>query len=179
MTSPFLGEIRIVGFNFAPRNWAFCRGQIQAIQQNVALFSLLGTTYGGNGQTTFALPDLQSRAPIHFGQGPGLTDRFLGEQDGEEVVTLTVSEMPSHAHPALAGAPPTTGTPGPTVTWAPSTTPLYGGLLPGAPAKTATSRSVDPAALLLGGGGQPHSNLPPLLAMNYIICLAGVFPARN
>lgn len=98
MSQPFLGEIRMGGWNFAPRGWALCNGQILPIAQNTALFSLLGTTYGGNGQTTFALPDLRGRVPMHWGQGPSLTPRTLGEQGGSETVTLTTSEMPQHTH---------------------------------------------------------------------------------
>ena len=124
MSNPFVAEIRIVSFNFAPRGWAFCNGQIMPLSQNTALFSLLGTTYGGNGQTTFALPDLQGRAPLHPGQGPGLSLYSLGEMSGTETVTLLTSEMPAHNHqefgsntqptqqsplgsPRLTGSPPT------------------------------------------------------------------------
>src|SRR3712207_3315813 len=98
MSEPFIGEIRMVGFNFAPRGWATCDGQLLSIAQNTALFSLLGTTYGGNGQTTFALPDLRGRAALHQGQGPGLTNRVIGEASGTETVTLTTNQMPSHSH---------------------------------------------------------------------------------
>src|SRR5262245_2996958 len=108
MSQPYIGEIRMVGFNFAPLGWALCNGQLLAISQNTALFSLLGTTYGGNGQTTFALPDLRGRIPIHQGQGPGLSNRVLGEVGGQESVALTSQQMPAHTHALLASPSPGT-----------------------------------------------------------------------
>lgn len=183
MSDPYIGEIRPFGFNFAPRNWAFCRGQILAISSNTALFSILGTTYGGNGQTTFALPNLQSRVTVGMGTGPGLSTYVLGEQTGEENHTLLTSEMPAHTH-----APYTRVKPG---TADGRRVPASGDYLtrlnvaanaPGltwlaAPLTNATT--LHPSAIGLTGGNQPHSNLQPTLAINYCICLNGVFPARN
>ncbi len=171
MASPFIAEIKMFGGNFAPRNFAFCNGQILAIAQNTALFSLLGTTYGGNGQTTFALPDLRNRAPLHPGQGPGLSDRLLGETGGEDNHTLTTQEMPAHTHTVNAsttGAPSTSPTnrfPGqvPTLN-------LYG---------TATDATMAAGSVATVGGGLPHENRQPFLYVNFIIALQGVFPSRN
>src|SRR3954465_13916452 len=118
MATPFIGQISLFGGNFAPRGWAFCKGQLLAISQNTALFSILGTTYGGNGQTTFALPDLRGRVPIHFGQGPGLSSYALGETGGAETTTLTVNELPAHTHavsPRASNNAQTTNRPGGTI----------------------------------------------------------------
>lgn len=155
---PFLGQIIIVPYNFAPRGWAFCNGQILAISQNMALFSLLGTTYGGNGQTTFALPDLRGRFPMSEGQGPGLSGRALGEVSGAEAVTLTVAETPQHAHALPEVQVRGTGTPAV-------------GAAAGGDRGTATTSGV--------GGAQPHNNMPPYLVLNYVIALQGIFPSRN
>jgi microcystin-dependent protein len=171
MSEPFLGEIRMFGGNFAPRGWAFCNGQILSIAQNTALFSLLGTTYGGNGQTTFALPDLRGRSPMHWGQGPGLTNRTLGERSGTEAVKLTRSQMPAHSHEMRA-----TGTP------ANSVAPVNRLLAVGGNQYQATwdqatvmsSRSIGPT-----GSDQPHANMHPYLAVSFIIALEGIFPSRN
>jgi microcystin-dependent protein len=167
VAEPFLGSIIIFGGNFAPRGWAFCSGQILPINQNTALFSLLGTTYGGNGQTTFALPDLRGRAPLHFGQGPGLANYDLGQVGGTENVTLLAGQMPAHTHaqPATAGDE-TTNRPNAAV-------PARGGVYAGAPDGS------NLAATTSAGGGQPHANVPPYLALNYIIALEGIFPSRN
>ena len=174
MSEPFIGQISIYGFNFAPRGWAFCNGQILSIAQNTALFSLLGTTYGGNGQTTFALPNLQSRVPIHFGQGPGLSAYSLGEQAGTETVTLTQQEMPQHTHTATTAVArtgssrfPLNNLPatGPDNNWDPT---VFQGTL--APNFITNS---------LTGGSQPHSNIQPFLALNFCIALEGIFPSRN
>jgi microcystin-dependent protein len=176
MATPFIGEIRMFAGNFAPRGNAFCNGQILSIAQNTALFSILGTTYGGNGTTTFGLPNLQSRAPLHMGQGPGLTSRLEGEQGGEETVTLLTTQIPAHTHQAsgLAAAGGQTSPAG--ATWATTGTarnpvPLY------APAPSNTT--MNPAALALTGGGQPHENMPPFLTINFIIGTQGIFPPRN
>ncbi len=172
MADNFLGEIRIVGFNFAPRGWAFCNGQLLPISQNTALFSLLGTIYGGNGQTTFALPDLRGRVPVHFGQGPGLSNYDQGEITGTEAVTLTTNELPAHAHsvsPLTSKAEETTNRPDgayPTVGGIYAST--QNGAAPMAPTPSAAT-----------GGNQPHSNLQPLLVMNFVIALTGIFPSRN
>jgi microcystin-dependent protein len=170
---PFVAEIRIVPFTFAPKGWAFCDGQLLPLSQNTALFSLLGTTYGGDGKSTFALPNIQGSSAMHPGQGPGLSQRFLGEMGGEESVTLLVSEIPAHSHTANAvGVLSTTA--------APST-------------QTALARSVNGSAYAAGGGAVqqlafqalppaggslPHNNLQPYLTLNYIIALQGVFPQR-
>jgi microcystin-dependent protein len=156
------------GGNFAPRGWAFCNGQLLSIAQNTALFSLLGTTYGGNGQTTFALPDLRSRAPVHFGQGPGLTNRDLGEQGGEETHTLITTEMPAHSHPAGANnSGQTTNRPADAVA-------ARGGAY-----ASSADTSMGPASSPPAGGSQPHNNMQPYLAINYIIALEGIYPSRN
>lgn len=178
MTQPFIGQIQPYGFNFAPKNWALCNGQIMSIAQNTALFSLLGTTYGGNGQTTFALPNLQSRVPMHYGSFAG-NSYALGEEAGEEQVTLLNSELPMHSHGFLgsSGAASTTavgqnqvlatstgGSGQPDNFYAPDSSPL----LP-----------LNPNSIQPTGGNQPHSNLQPYLAINWCICLYGIYPSRN
>jgi microcystin-dependent protein len=170
MTNVFIGEIRIYGFGFAPRGMALCNGQIMQIAQNTALFSLLGTTYGGNGQTTFGLPNLQSRVPLHQGQGPGLSQYVLGEETGTETVTLLQSQMPSHNHLANASNnDPTDATPQNNV---PANIPA------GGYAATANT-NMNPSMIGLSGGNQPHANLQPLLVLNFCIALVGIFPSRN
>jgi microcystin-dependent protein len=169
---PYLGEIRIFGGNFAPLGWAFCAGQMLPIAQYDALFSLLGTTYGGDGQTTFGLPDLRGRAPIHAGQGPGLTNRTPGEMSGSETITLTQSQLPAHTHALLASPDPGTST-GPTDgVWAASST----GDKQYAPAP---DTGMNPATISATGGNQPHENRHPFLAANFIICLEGIYPPRS
>lgn len=180
MAEPFIGQIMLVGFNFEPRGWAFCNGQLLSISQNTALFSLLGTTYGGNGQTTFALPDLRGRAAVGFGQGPGLSNYDLGEVTGSETVTLTVGQMPAHSHlvganaanatvasPSGADLAKTVDSTGRTSFNTYSTPPMT------APV------TLDPATIQQSGGSQPHSNIQPVLGLNYIIALQGIFPSRN
>jgi microcystin-dependent protein len=171
VSDPFVAEIRIFAGNFAPRGWAFCNGQVLPIAQNTALFSLLGTTYGGNGQTNFALPDLQGRFPMMPGQGPGLSLRDLGEQGGSETVTLLPSEIPSHNHTLRATTAGTTGTPSGAVIAAATGGPLVYGA-PGDPVPMADS-TLGPA-----GSGQPHPNRQPYLALNFIIALQGIYPPR-
>jgi microcystin-dependent protein len=169
MSEPFLGQIAIYGFNFAPRGWAFCNGQILPIAQNTALFSLLGTTYGGNGQTTFALPNLQSRVPIQFGQGPGLSSYDLGQAAGTETVTLNVNEIPAHTHTIAA-----------TDADAASNKPEGNVLASGG--SYATTPNINMSAAMVppsGGGNQPHPNIQPYLALNFSIALEGIFPSRN
>lgn len=166
MADPFLGEVKIMAFNFAPRGWALCNGQILPIAQNQALFALLGTTYGGNGQTTFALPDLRSRVPVHF--GAGIT---LGERAGETSHTLTLSEMPAHTHTAKATAA-AAGTGDPTgAFWANAGRTNFTTEAPNNLMNAATVASV--------GGSQPHQNMPPFLTLNFCIALQGIFPSRN
>ena len=168
MSNPFLGEIRIFGFNFAPRGWAFCNGQAMSISQNTALFSLLGTTYGGNGITTFALPNLQSRVPLHFGQGPGLSPYALGQVSGEENHTLITSEMPAHTHAARASSGDAT-----------DTSPVGNVLAAGGTYTATANQNMAAGAVTTTGGGFPHNNLPPYLALNFSIALQGIFPSRN
>lgn len=171
MSEPFLGEIRVVGFNFAPRTWATCDGQLLPISQNTALFSLLGTYYGGNGQTNFALPNLQGRAPMAHGQGPGLTDRAIGESSGTANVTLLQSEMPSHTH--LVNAQPSRADRANAnlSALAASADSIY--------SSTGTGMVLDPTSVGLAGGSQPHNNMQPYLTLNFVIAMAGIFPARN
>lgn len=178
MSNPFLGEVRMFGGNFAPRGWALCNGAQLSIAQNSALFSLLGTTYGGDGQTTFALPDLRGRLPIHQGSGAGLTARTMGETGGTETVTLATSQLPQHSHPLNASTDPASlvgpdgGVP---ATPSGGATPfLYA--VPG----TSTLQPVTLAPTVQpDGGGQPHSNMMPSLCVTFIIALEGVFPSRN
>lgn len=173
MANPFVAEIRIMPTNFAPKGWAFCNGQLMPISQNTALFSLLGTTYGGDGKSTFALPNMQGNAPMQAGQGPGLSLRDLGETGGEQTVTLLQTEIPAHTHIPVAGGTADTASPQ-NNTW--------GGALKGhgdlyAPASSLVQMS--PLALSVVGGNQPHNNLPPYLTLNFVIALQGVYPARN
>ena len=172
MSEPFIGEIRIVGFNFPPKGWALCNGQILPINQNQALFSVLGTTYGGNGQTTFALPNLQGRVPVHVGNGGGQTID-LGEVGGETAHTLITGEMPAHTH-TLQGA----------VAPQDNNRSLSGNLLGSSSAASwyspgPATLTLNPATVGPSGGGQPHNNMQPYLALNFVIALVGVFPSRN
>ncbi len=175
MSEPFTAEIRIFAGNFAPRGWAFCDGQLLPVAQNTALFSLIGTTYGGDGRTTTALPNLQGRAPMHPGRGPGLTARSLGEKVGVETVTLSEAQLPSHSHTARgATTPPTAGAP----TNTSAMTRSSGGTVYHS---NTTSNLVDLASQTLSttGGSQAHTNLQPFLAINFIIALVGLYPARS
>ena len=179
MTAPFIGEIRLFGFNFAPRNWALASGQIVAISQNTALFSILGTTYGGNGQTTFALPNLNGTAGMGVGNGAGLSPRDLGEVTGEATVTLLSTEMPTHTH-LVNTAVVATSTPA-QLNNVPNATALMSFSGPGAAyGEVATPAVVmSPLAVGFAGGGLPHSNQQPYLTLNFCIAVQGVFPARN
>jgi microcystin-dependent protein len=174
MADPFVAEIRIFPFNFAPRGWAFCQGQILPISQNTALFSLLGTTYGGNGQSTFALPDMQGNAPMHPGQGPGLSLHDLGEMSGSETVTLLTSEMPSHPH-TLRGDANVAESPDPAANSLARATSIN------AYQTTSNANLVGMAfeALAPAGGDLPHNNMMPYLTLNFNIALQGVFPPRT
>lgn len=176
MTAPFIGEIKMFAGTFAPRNYALCNGQILPISQNTALFSLLGTTYGGNGTTNFALPDLRGRAPMHPGTGAGLSQHVLGEMSGENNVTLLSTQMPIHNHPisgaVIANSSPSNTPASNTLFTNSSPNQLYGAAL-GTPVNLA------PQSVTLSGGSQPHNNTQPYLGVNFIIALFGIFPARN
>lgn len=173
MADPFVAEIRIFPFNFAPKGWAWCDGQLLPLSQNTALFSLLGTTYGGNGKSNFALPDLQGSAPMHPGQGPGLSLHDLGEIGGSETVALLESEIPAHSHAMNTfNDVGEDRTPGPTEAIARST----GGLLFANPGPLV---SMAPETLAPSGGSQPHNNLQPYLTFYFCIALQGVFPPRG
>jgi microcystin-dependent protein len=174
MADPFVAEIRIFPFNFAPKGWAWCDGQLLPLSQNTALFSLLGTTYGGNGKSNFALPDLQGRAPMHPGQGPGLSLHDLGETGGSETVSLLESEIPAHAHAMRAYSDPgdLSGPAARSIARAPT----------GNPFQTVTNTnivSMAPETLAPAGGDQPHNNLQPYLTFYFNIALQGVFPPRT
>jgi microcystin-dependent protein len=174
MATPFIGEIRMFAGNFAPRGYAMCNGQILSIAQNTALFSILGTTYGGNGTTTFALPNLQSRVPIHMGTGTGLSSYVEGQQGGTEVVTLNVNQMPSHNHlvnsvgaggnqAAPAGNLPAVESTGTSLNYS----------------NAATTGQMNPTMIANNGGNQPFPIVQPYLVINFIIALQGIFPSRN
>jgi microcystin-dependent protein len=175
MAQPYIGEIRIFAGNFAPVNYAFCRGQLMPISQNTALFSILGTFYGGDGVSTFGLPDLQGRLPIGTGQGPGLSDYVIGERAGTESVTIITTTMPQHVH-GIAGATSTDGmTSGPTSTSILATSAAHDKIY----STNAPTTTVINGPTSLAGGSQPHDNIQPYLAVNFIIALFGVFPSRN
>jgi len=176
MADPFVAEIRIFPFNFAPKGWAWCDGQLLPLSQNTALFSLLGTTYGGNGKSNFALPDLQGRAPMHPGQGPGLSLHDLGETGGSETVTLLESEVPAHSHAMMANASPGLLT-APASDRTLSRSQGGNAYVPGSPAPTLVSMA--PQTLAPAGGDQPHNNLMPYLTFYFNIALQGVFPPRG
>jgi microcystin-dependent protein len=175
MSDQFVAEIRIFAGNFAPTGWALCNGQLMPISQNTALFSLLGTTYGGDGKSTFALPNLQGAAPLQAGQGPGLSLYDLGETIGSPSVTLLTTEMPAHNHGALAVA--AVGASDPTNNaWA-SGAKGFGNVY--SPSATATNVQMGPTCLSISGGSQPHNNMMPYLGLTFIIALQGIFPPRS
>ena len=169
---PFVAEIRIFPFNFAPRGWAWCDGQLLPLSQNTALFSLLGTTYGGNGKSNFALPDLQGRAPMHPGQGPGLSLHDLGETGGSETVTLLESEIPAHSHGQRASQADG-------ISQSPINEMLATGINISQYAPPGPLTALSPNALAPAGGDQPHNNLQPYLTFYFCIALQGVFPPRT
>jgi microcystin-dependent protein len=180
MADPFVAEIRIFPFNFAPKGWAFCNGQILPLSQNTALFSLLGTTYGGDGKSNFALPNMQGNVPIHTGSnqpGPGLSVYALGETGGSETVTLLQSEIPAHSHSFNVGTQDNADV------QVPSPSRILGksagafAYVPGSPAPPLTQ--MNPQMLSPSGGDQPHNNMQPYLTLNFCIALQGVFPPRN
>jgi microcystin-dependent protein len=172
MADPFVAEIRIFPFNFAPRGWAWCDGQLLPLSQNTALFSLLGTTYGGDGKSNFALPDLQGRAPMHPGQGPGLSLHDLGETGGSETVTLLESEIPSHSHTFIASQADG-------IAQTPAGNLLATGIGIGQYAAPGPLTGLNGNALAPAGGDQPHNNLQPYLTFYFCIALQGVFPPRG
>ncbi len=176
MSDQFVAEIRIFPFNFPPKGWAFCDGQLLPISQNTALFSLLGTTYGGDGKSNFALPNMQGNTPMQQGQGPGLSLRDLGEIGGEENVTLLQTEMPAHIHTAVAA---TGGGQGSPVSNAWASGLKTGPSLYSPPGANSKDVPMSPVALSIAGGGLPHNNLMPYLTLNFCIALQGVFPARS
>lgn len=174
MADPFVAEIRMFPFNFAPKGWAWCDGQLLPLSQNTALFSLLGTTYGGNGKSNFALPDLQGRAPMHPGQGPGLSLHDLGETGGSETVSLLESEITSHAHTLRADSDPATrSSPGGAVLAAAIGRPAYQSVT------NANLTWMNDNSLAPAGGDQPHNNLQPYLTVYFCIAMQGVFPPRT
>lgn len=171
MSEPFVGEIRMFAGNFAPRGWAFCDGQLLAVSQNDALFSLLGTVYGGDGRTTFGLPDMRGRLPLHAGLGPGLSERRLGSKGGSEQETLTVNQLPGHGHPfqGTAGTATTRDPAGNSPAEAQAD--VYVEDLSPVPLSGETISQV--------GGSRSHSNLMPFLCVNFIIALVGIYPSRQ
>ncbi|MEM9919158.1 MAG: tail fiber protein [Bacteroidota bacterium] len=190
MAQQYLGEVRMFGGNFAPRGWALCDGQLLSIAQNQALFSILGTTYGGDGRTTFALPDMRGRFAMHAGTGPGLTPRTLGQRSGQEDVTLTQNQIPSHNHFIIETTAPTfsigsngdgaTENEGSGNTFAAAAALLYNGgpIDPGEEMGGVTVNQGN-MTLLNDGGGQSHNNMQPYETINYIIALQGLFPSRS
>lgn len=185
---PTLGEIRMFGGNFAPRSWALCQGQLLPINSNQALFSILGTTYGGDGRTTFGLPDLRGRTAIHAGNGPGLSDRRLGSKGGTETNTLNVTHLASHSHSGSFGVNKSAGTtdspanafPAPISGRALSTPPANMQMTGYGATKSGTGTMASNSVVVGNtGGGQPVNNMQPWLAVNYIIALQGIFPSRS
>lgn len=176
MSEPFIGEVIMFAGNFAPRGWAFCAGQLLSIAQNTALFSILGTTYGGNGQTTFALPDLRGRVPVGTGQGPGLTSITLGEMSGTETVTLLTTQMPAHTHTATGSIKASTAA-------ANDTLPTGNYPSDGGAYQSASDTNMNASGLNItvgiSGNSQPVPIRNPYLGMNYIIAIEGIFPSRN
>lgn len=168
MSTPYLGEIRAFSFNYAPKGWAMCNGQLLPINQNQALFSLLGTTYGGNGTTTFALPDLRSRSAVDVGGSEGYV---AGQEVGTETVTLTTAELPSHGHPAYASSAGASSTTPTGNLWAAGSAAAWSAASP--------DTTMDPGAIAPAGGSQPHENRSPYLVLTYCISLQGIFPSRN
>ena len=173
MSEPFLAEIRIFGFNFAPQGWALCAGQLLSISQNTALFSLLGTQYGGNGTSNFALPNFQGRLAIGQGQGPGLTQRLVGETGGEQFVTLNSNQLPAHTHPATCNNAVGTSYDPAGQVWSQDAggNQEYG--------NSTVAGQMAPNAILPAGGGLPHNNLQPFEVLSFCIAMQGIFPARN
>jgi microcystin-dependent protein len=184
MSSPYIGEIIMFGGNFAPRSYAFCDGSLLSISQFSALFSILGTTYGGDGETTFGLPDLRGRIPVHAGSGPGLTQRRPGQNGGAENTTLTINELPSHSHAEVPGAPELKGT---VFETAPNTSNPTDASLASVMTYHTTDAldaemqagAVEHPASAASGGGQADNNMAPFQTINFVIALEGIFPSRN
>lgn len=170
MAQPYVGEIRLFGGTFAIQGWSFCNGSLLSISQNSTLYQLLGTTYGGDGVNTFGLPDLQGRIPVHQGQGAGLQNYVLGQKGGVQTVTLTVGQLPSHSHVAMAGAGAAQSSPA-NASWGGVANNTYG---PG----TSANNSMNPGSMAMTGGSQPHDNMLPFLVLSFIISLYGVFPSQ-
>lgn len=171
MGQPYVGEIRMFGGNFAPAGWAFCNGQLLPISENEVLFTLIGTTYGGDGQNTFALPDLRGRLPIHQGTGPGLSSYVLGQSGGSEEITLTNGQIPTHTHALLGSSgAPTSSNPQGNVTAQPTTFDFYSSDPPTSTMNTSIVSST--------GGSQPHDNMMPFLCVSFIISLYGIYPSQ-
>lgn len=177
MAEAFIGEIRMFGGNYAPYHWSYCSGTLLAVAQNTALFSLLGSAYGGDGRTSFALPDTRGRAPVHYGAGPGLTPVALGARYGGETVTLTVDQIPSHLHPIQATT--NGGTTSNPIGRVPADTQTQSINVYTPPTDPNRVREFHESAVESQGGGQAHTNMMPFLAVNFIICLQGTFPSRN
>ncbi len=172
MSQPYIGEIRMFAGSFAPAGWAFCDGQLMPISENDALFTLIGTTYGGDGQETFALPDLRGRVPVHSGQGPGISQNYqMGETAGVESVTLSTQQIPIHTHAAMGSANAGILTDPGNGVWAASALNGYG--------TSAPDTQLSPQAVGVAGGSQPHDNMPPYLTVSFIISLFGIFPSQN
>lgn len=173
MSSPYIGEIRMFGGSFAPAGWAFCDGQLQPISQNDTLFNLIGTTYGGDGQETFALPDLQGRVPVHAGQGPGISQNYqIGEKFGVESVTLSTQQIPVHNHAFLASLGAASST-DPTNQVIAQSSQIH------VFTEDVVNRQMSPNALTPQGGSQPHENMMPFLVVSFILSLFGIFPSQN
>lgn len=177
MSDPFVGEIRIFGCNYAVDGWAQCNGQLLPIAQNPALFSIIGTFYGGNGQTTFALPNFQGVAPMHWGQGAGLSERIVGETGGAETVTLVQTQLPAHTHTGMANINPGTSSVATGNVWAAARigrmpVRMYAPL-------DASAVAMSPQAAGAAGGSQPHNNMPPYIVLNFCIALQGIFPTHS
>jgi microcystin-dependent protein len=170
MSQPFVGEIRMFGGNFAPAGWVFCDGQLLAISGNEVLFALIGTTYGGDGQNTFALPDMRGRIPIHQGQGAGLSPRVLAQNGGAEAVTVTVNQLPAHTHRLASSSTATLGDPTGVAVADTGALAVYG--------TGVANVAMAPAASVNAGGSQPHNNLMPYQCVNFIISLYGIFPSQ-
>jgi len=171
MSEPFVAEVRIFAGNFAPRGWAFCNGQLLPVAQNTALFSLIGTTYGGDGRNTTALPNLKGRAPMHPGRGPGLTSRRLGQRGGDEVVTLSENQMPSHTHTLVSESDEIGSDNDPNASAFPARAGIY--------AAASGLQAMESNSLANTGDSQPHNNMQPFLTMNFIIALVGLYPSRG